>query len=232
MGDNLPTIWERVAHTSAKHQILQTYLQAWMPIMAHQSQRVGAVRTELLFVDGFAGPGCYSGGEDGSPLLAIKAVLNHAQSIPIPISFLFIEEGEERCKVLRARLSELDHSIQDSASIKTYRVEQGDCENILNSVFHERHRCGQSIGPALFFLDQCGFADVSMELVRRIMSQPLCEVFSYLNWDHMNRFLTDESKWTAIGKAFGGDEWKAALNLEHNDRAAYMLRTYKTALAT
>ncbi len=200
--------------------------------MANQSQRVGAAQAELLFVDGFAGPGCYSGGEDGSPLLAIKAVLSHAQSIPIPISFLFIEESEERCKSLRARLSELDRSIQNSTSVSAYRIEQGDCETILNAVFCERLKCGQPIGPALFFLDQCGFADVSMELIRRIMSQPLCEVFSYLNWDHMNRFLTDEGKWAAISKAFGGDEWKPALDLEHTNRAAYMLRTYKTALAT
>jgi hypothetical protein len=109
-------------------------------------------------------------------------------------------------------------------------VEQGDCESILNSLFLERQEHNQPIGPALFFLDQCGFADVSMKLIGRIMSQPLCEVFSYLNWDHMNRFLTDEGKWAAIDRAFGGNQWRRALELEHRYRATYMLMTYKAAL--
>ncbi len=230
MGDNLPTVWERAAHTSAKHQILRAYLDAWMPIMSRQSLRVGATQSELLFVDGFAGPGCYSGGQDGSPLLAVKAVLDHTLPLPIPINFLFIEENEERCNVLRTCIGELQPGIAKLPNIRLPRVEQGDCESILNSLFHERDERNRSIGPALFFLDQCGFADVSMELIGRIMSQQLCEVFSYLNWDHMNRFLTDEDKWSAIDRAFGGNQWRPVLDLEPKERAAFMLRTYKTAL--
>lgn len=72
MADNLPVIWSKPAHTSAKHQILETYLNAWMPIMSHQSRRVGTPGAESLFVEGFAGPDGYSGGEDGSPILAIR----------------------------------------------------------------------------------------------------------------------------------------------------------------
>jgi hypothetical protein len=31
----------------------------------------------ILFVDGFAGPGRYLDGEDGSPLIALKTLLDH-----------------------------------------------------------------------------------------------------------------------------------------------------------
>jgi three-Cys-motif partner protein len=198
--------------------------------MSRQSYRMGATDAELLFVDGFAGPGCYASGEDGSPVLAIKAVLDHTLSMPIPISFLFIEEDKERCKILEGKIGEVKPDIEKSRNIASYRVKRGDCEVILNSLFRERQERNEPIGPALFFLDQFGFADVSMELIARIMSKPLCEVFSYLNWDHMSRFLGDENKWPAIDKAYGGTQWKPALHIEHQKRATFMLQQYKMAL--
>ena len=140
MADDLPAIWGRAAHTSAKHQILQTYLKAWIPIMSRQSYRVGAMRSELLFVDGFAGPGCYSGGEDGSPLLAIKSVLSHPSPLPIPIAFLFIEEDLERCEILRGNLERYAQEIQNSPSIKSVKVERGDCETRVGVLLDERER--------------------------------------------------------------------------------------------
>ena len=33
--------------------------------------------SKILFIDGFAGPGIYEGGEDGSPLIAIRAYQDH-----------------------------------------------------------------------------------------------------------------------------------------------------------
>lgn len=232
MADDLPAIWEKAAHTSAKHQILQAYLKAWIPIMSQQSYRVGATRSELLFVDGFAGPGCYSRGEDGSPLLAVKSVLSHALPLPIPIAFLFIEEDLERYRILQGNIQKYAEEIRNSPRIKSVEVERGDCETCVSALLDERRKENERVGPALFFLDQFGYCDVSMSLIRRIMSHPLCEVFSYLNWDHMHRFLTDQPKWGSLHKTFGGDEWKTVLGLELRERAAFMLRTYRKALST
>jgi three-Cys-motif partner protein len=232
MAGNLPAIWERAAHTSAKHQILQAYLEAWIPIMSQQSYRVGATQSELLFVDGFAGPGCYSRGEDGSPLLAVKSVLSHSLPLPIPIAFLFIEEDLERCKILQGNIQKYAEEIRSSPRIKSVEVERGDCETCVSALFDEREKENSRVGPALFFLDQFGYCDVSMNLIKRIMSHPLCEVFSYLNWDHMHRFLTDQSKWESLDRTFGSNKWKPALELELRERAAFILRTYRTALST
>jgi three-Cys-motif partner protein len=232
MADNSPAVWERAAHTSAKHQILQTYLKAWIPIMSQQSHHVGRTRSELLFVDGFAGPGCYSGGEDGSPLLATKSVLSHSLALPTPITFLFIEEDLERHRILKENLEKYAQEIKDSPGIKSVTMERGTCETCVNALLDEREKKNVRVGPALFFLDQFGYCDVSMSLIRRIMSNQLCEVFSYLNWDHMRRFLTDQSKWESLKRTFGGNEWEPVLKLELRERAAFMLRTYRTALAT
>jgi three-Cys-motif partner protein len=63
-SDSLPTVWPASCHTLAKHRILASYLKAWMPILSrHFGGRPQQAR-EVLFVDGFAGPGKYAGGED------------------------------------------------------------------------------------------------------------------------------------------------------------------------
>jgi len=201
-----------------------------MPIMSGQSQRLGMTGTELLFVDGFAGPGRYKGGEDGSPILAIKSVLSHSHTLYVPISFLFIEENGDRCAILRDAIKQYEEKVNRSPRIKYLKVIQGDCETELNRIIESFERDNRKVGPAFFFLDQSGFSDVSMQLIHRIMSMPLCEVFSYLNWDHMNRFLIDQTKWTSISKVFGGDEWRRVFTLEVRDRAGFMSRTYRASL--
>lgn len=230
MSDTLPTIWQGSAHTFAKHQILETYLEAWMPIMSRQSHRIGISETELLFVDGFAGPGRYAGGEDGSPILAIESVLGHSHDFYIPISFLFIEQDNKRRAILQDVIRHHKKRTDESPRIKSIRVEKGDCETVLNNVLDDFKRTNRNVGPAFFFLDQFGFSNVPMQLIQRIMSQPLCEVFLYLNWDHMNRFLADETKWSSLDKTFGGQEWRKALTIESHKRPVFILNTYKAAL--
>ena len=60
------TIWPIEPHTAAKHQILRKYLDAWLPIL-------GTYNNRMLYIDGFAGPGEYTGGEPGSPIIALEA---------------------------------------------------------------------------------------------------------------------------------------------------------------
>ncbi len=229
MSDTLP-IWVGSAHTFAKHRILEMYLKAWMPIMSRQSHKLGISKAELLFVDGFAGPGHYAGGEDGSPILAIKLVLSHSHDFHVPISFLFIEENPERHFALSNAIEQYRKEMDKSSRIKSTNVKKGNCEEVLNQVLDEYEKNRHKIGPAFFFLDQFGFSSVSMELIHRIMTQRQCEIFSYLNWDHMNRFLIDSTKWPSLDRTFGGPEWREALELETYKRSVFILKTYRAAL--
>ena len=70
MGNHNTTIWDKQPHTRAKHEILRRYLDAWLPIMSRYNER-------LLILDGFAGPGEYTDGSDGSPLIAVNALIQH-----------------------------------------------------------------------------------------------------------------------------------------------------------
>src|SRR6266508_3728294 len=71
------TLWPITRPTQAKHMILRTYLDAWLPIL-------GAGRhahEHVVLIDGFAGPGRYSGGEPGSPLIMLEAYLDHSATL-------------------------------------------------------------------------------------------------------------------------------------------------------
>lgn len=50
------TLWPREPHTEGKHLVLKEYLNAWFPIL-------GGTQGRIVFIDGFAGPGEYAGGE-------------------------------------------------------------------------------------------------------------------------------------------------------------------------
>jgi three-Cys-motif partner protein len=68
MIDSLPTVWPAEPHTLVKHKILRRYVQAWFPILTQQAQNLrrqygNLDSREILFIDGFAGPGEYEGGE-------------------------------------------------------------------------------------------------------------------------------------------------------------------------
>ena len=84
--------------------------------------------------------------------------------------------------------------------------------------------------PMLFFLDQFGYSAIPMELIERIMSGASREVFSFMNWRDLNRYLTDESKWPGIDRAFGGSEWREILSLEGGMRSQRFLQLYDEAL--
>ena len=74
------THWDIEPHTIAKHRILRSYLDAWLPIMTRWNGRV-------VYVDGFAGPGQYKGGEEGSPVIALKAAVEHRQTMKSEVVF-------------------------------------------------------------------------------------------------------------------------------------------------
>jgi len=112
--------WVIDEHTHAKHEILRKYLQGWLPIMTTYNGKI-------VFIDGFAGPGEYTGGESGSPIIAIDTFLNHSyQKIrDKEVIFLFIEQDKARCEHLEMLLSNRAQK-HLFPSKSTYHVLQGN----------------------------------------------------------------------------------------------------------
>jgi three-Cys-motif partner protein len=93
------TRWQLEPHTRAKHEILRRYLQAWMVILSQGRF------PEILYIDGFAGPGEYIGGEAGSPIIALDTALSYRPPLQAKVHFLFVEKDPERADHLRQQIA-------------------------------------------------------------------------------------------------------------------------------
>jgi three-Cys-motif partner protein len=122
VSDILPTVWDADPHTLAKHGILRRYLDAWLPILTRQAallrRQFGNLNSrEILYIDGFAGPGKYTGGEKGSPVIALEAAIQHNAEFPIPVRMLFIELEKARFEHLQSVLAPHLESARKSSNI-------------------------------------------------------------------------------------------------------------------
>lgn len=230
MADTKATIYEADPHTLAKHQILREYLKRWLPILARQSRAIGRQDHRLLYVDGFAGAGEYTGGIPGSPLVAIEAALAHVKEFQIPVDIRLIELRSDRVKHLKKLLDEKRSEIEKAGRIILADPVEGDCEQQINSMIDEHERTKRPLGPALFFLDQFGYSSFSMALVGRILKHEVCEVFSYLNWNLLHPFMSDPTKHEGITRAFGSEEWRSVLGLSGKEKEDRFREIYLEAL--
>lgn len=221
MTDDSPS-WDLDPHTLKKHDILKGYLEAWVPIMSHFARTQPSLQ-RLLIVDGFAGPGSYEDGHPGSPQLIFETVEEHPGELPLPVSLLFIENDPEIFAQLEENTLDLKKQAEESDRFEMITVQQGECEELLSEGIRWYDAHERSLGPAFFFLDQFGYCQVSLSLVKEIMRHRFCEAFVFLNCRDMNRWMSDHTKWAGITEAFGTDEWKGAFDLSAAEKATYLL---------
>jgi three-Cys-motif partner protein len=190
-------------HTRAKHEILRRYLQAWMPILAQGGFK------NILYIDGFAGPGRYAGGEDGSPIIAVKSALEHKGLIKGTILFLFVEEKQDRAAVLRECLGEL-------VIPRNFRVKVAGDERFANAFdelkqFYTKRR--SHLPPTFAFIDPFGWTGAPFDVVRFILGQPSCEIFVTFMYQEINRFLGHPDQPANFDLFFGTQKWREGVRL-------------------
>ena len=110
------TVWKLEPHTRAKHEILRRYLQAWMVILSQGKF------PEILYIDGFSGPGEYEEGEVGSPIIALETAIGYEPPLTAKINFLFVEKDPARATHLRSRVSQIVSPAQFKVIIEIGRA--------------------------------------------------------------------------------------------------------------
>ena len=142
-----------------------------------------------------------------------------------------VEKKPEKHQHLLDVIAEERSSISDLADC--IHIEDpvcGECESEVTNLLDRCDRTRESLGPALFFLDQYGYSGFSMELVARILKHPMCETFSYLNWQRMHPYFEDPDKATSLTRALGGDEWRQIAPLQGQERIQRFRLAYTSAL--
>lgn len=204
MGED-STIWPLEPHTKTKHQILERYLKAWFPIMSRYNKKI-------LYVDGFSGPGIYSNGESGSPIIALNVAINHVIELKTKINFMFIEQDKKRCECLENEMKKL--TIPENCS---YFIYCDSFENKLNEVFSKLDEQEDELAPSFVFIDPFGYAQTPFEIIEKIMSYPKCEVLITFVYDYINRFIKEADREHVFDRLFGTDEWRGIYNLSSSE---------------
>jgi len=202
-----PIVWECEDHTRAKHEVLRAFFTKWVSIHSEwfTSQGGGLVRV----YDGFAGPGVYTGGEQGSPLILIEALLTnprlHERWVNVSYDFQFVEKHKGRAAMLDTQLSELQRRIAGGPGWServSWTVTGGS---------YEDHVPGPVSAPrtALFlFLDPFGYSHSPMTLTRELIQQPKSDTLIFLPLSFVNRFRGREGQEQAMDRFFGIDGWR------------------------
>jgi hypothetical protein len=211
------TVWDAEEHTLAKHLILKEYLVAWFPILARWNGRI-------VYYDGFAGPGRYKGGEEGSPLLALRVAKDHRAEIATEIVFIFVENDSRRAVHLRSELEDLK-----LPKNFTCQILEEEFEDALTSMLDYLDSKKARIAPTFAFIDPFGITGVPFELIQRLLRQEKCEVLITFMNHVIERWATELPEQTDRLIGVPGASQKIA---DSSDRVAAARKLYASSLGS
>ena len=202
-------LWDLEPHTIGKHLVLRKYLEAWLPIMSRWNGRV-------VFIDAFAGPGQYSGGEDGSPIIALKALIEHSyrQQMRTHFDYVFIEKDAQRHNHLKLMLMELQDRIPPNC---TYNLVNSTFDEALTEELKRLEDQRKNLAPALVMIDPFGVSETPMKTISLILANAKAEVYISFMYSFMNRFIDHPNMEPHLDDLFGTDQWQMARRIEDSE---------------
>ena len=165
------------------------------------NQNVRREEFRLDLVDGFAGGGLYSHDDEvisGSPLVMLEELqsaerrLNEGRSKPLrfDVKHHFVEKDPKHAEYLWQVLDDRDHLREKGRVVLHRRGFDEVLDQIISDIRPSRRREGRSI----FLLDQCGYTDADIRMVRRIGERlPKAEVILTVSIDAMLNLATPEN---------------------------------------
>lgn len=220
--ETLPPI---LPHTEAKHDILKYHMGAWFPILGR------SFPGPLQYIDGFAGPGEYEGGELGSPLITMDVVRTHAylnefDGAGRKFQFLFVEDNPIFARHLQLKVAETTWPTAFDIDLRNDEFE-AVMVRLLDDVDNGRRR----MPPTLLLIDPFGSAGFTMKTLARLASHPRIDLLINFNYLDLNRWiLPDPIKHVTLDGLYGGDRWRPALDMQGDAQKNFLIREYGLAL--
>jgi three-Cys-motif partner protein len=215
--------WPLAPHTAAKLGLLGTYLEPWFAILSHGGF------PHVIYIDGFAGPGRYSGGEDGSPIVALKALAAHGHKLRSAFEFHFVERDRRTVESLTANIESLREQglILASTSV-TIHARQTFEDAYVNVI---APRLAQLAGaPAFALVDPFGWTGIPMHIMADLMKRPSTELLLNFMFEEINRFLSHKDQPENFDALFGCQDWRNADDLSGHARRNFLHDLYRNQL--
>ena len=216
-------LWPIGPHTPGKHMVLRSYLHAWLFIMSSRGERI-------VFVDGFAGPGEYEGGEEGSPIIALKALIEHAAvaRMTSEIKYLFVEGVKERADHLEGLVAPLRSQLPEGC---TAQVDHGAFDERMTRLLDAVESSGHKLAPAFVMVDPFGVSGVPMTVLARILKNPKSELYVSFTYEAINRHKESDEFEPHLDSLFGTRTWRRGIDLpESSERREFFYDLYTRQL--
>lgn len=210
-------LWPRDRHTEAKHRILRGYLDAWWPILLLSFP-------QATYAEGYAGPGEYKGGEDGSPVVALRSLLER-DDIDLSgrqVNIVLVEERDDRLshclEQIRQHVGELPPRVQ-------LHAQPGSCEEQLVPALRAVNAFGM---PILANLDPFG-AGVPYDVVCELAANQSSEVLISFMAQWFIRFA-DFEELAEGDRQFGNADWRAVAKIPSEQKRRWLIDRYRQRL--
>ena len=217
------TLWKLAEHTVGKHMVLEAYLDAWLPIILNSFNRA-------TFVDGFAGPGQYTGGEPGSPMIAIDRFLKHParRRMVGSLDFMFIEKDVDRANHLNELVDSRHAELRNVCDVKVSTGEFTDKMSQLLDTLEAQRRENE---PIFVMVDPFGVSQTPMSIISRILKNSRSEVYISVMYEFINRFLSTPEFSGALDGLFDTSDWRTAQEIDDTTkRKGFLYDLYKNQL--
>lgn len=219
--------WGYPAHTKAKHEMLSRYLGGWYPILSTWNGRI-------VFLDGFAGRGRYTDGSEGSPLIALRRLLDHAffpQMKHREFIYYFIEANRINAEQLSNALDELKREYCPwPGNVKIHVVNQ-PFDVTASSMIDTLREQKKSLAPTFAFIDPFGYSGLPMDLIADLLDYPRTEVFINFMVGHVQRFIEREKQERVMRELFGKDVAEILRDYDQaSDRVDHLRQVYESQL--
>jgi len=214
--DTNPDYWEQYSNLQqVKHRLIREYLNGWLPMLGSWAGRI-------IYLDTHAGRGRHTTGAYGSPLVALKTLLDHRFRENVfgkcEVIFSFVEVDEENCERLEAEIRGLG-ILPKQVKID---VVCADCFEKLRSIIEEMRKAGSKLAPAFIFVDPYGFK-VPGAILRELMNLGRVELFINVIWRELAMAIgqgeTSEGMAKTLDLIFDGDEWRGLVGLSFEEQA-------------
>lgn len=219
-------LWDRPPHTGAKHDLLANYLGAWFAIMATVNRRI-------VYYDAFAGPGVYQGGEDGSPIIALKTLVGHSAFDRMSKTefLLLFNEQDPGCAQHLEQLVK-DYVAANAPWPKNVKVGVNNDTfiNLTTEIVDGLDAGNKRLAPTFAFVDPVGVKATPMDILQRLTNFPKCEMLLYFAHEAVVRWGDSGQIDERLTALFGNEDYKGAGALSGKQRSDYLHDLYKYQL--
>jgi len=163
----------------------------------------------MVYLDAFAGPGEYSTGELGSPVIAVQTALKHTAKLKAELWFVFYEPDERRCQYLQEVIARMEVP----KHIKP-RVRCGTFALAADRFFKWVQSSNERTPPTFAFIDPFGYSQIPMDLIARFAKLKRSEVLINFMYEEINRFLSKPDQKKHFDGLFGCREWRDVPDLK------------------